>query len=109
MTCTRSSRTRSATAWPQTSTRRWATVSSSTRCLLARIEGGEAGQSRTEVLATAGAARLVRAVPIQTAPTGSLEGVLTDAAAGAPASARVRITTEGGRYLPPEKHTYGLI
>src|SRR6058998_2050558 len=35
----------------------------STRYLLARIERGEAGQSRTEVLATAGAARLVRAVP----------------------------------------------
>ena len=79
-----------------------------TRHVRATVERDRPGPGRLEITASAGSARLARTLPVDVAPTGILEGLLVYRGGGA-ATARVRVTTGGGRYLPPEAHTYGLI
>ena len=85
-----------------------AIAAGATRHVRATVERDRPGPDRLEITASAGSVRLARTLPVAVSPTGVLEGTLVSPGGGA-ATARVRVTTGAGRYLPPEAHTYGLI
>ncbi|MEO7653483.1 MAG: hypothetical protein ABIZ80_23740, partial [Bryobacteraceae bacterium] len=77
------------------------------RYLMGVIKRPAAGIGPVAIQALDGAIRVDRKIAIDVMPTGVLEVRLVSG--GAPTSARLRVTSGEGRYLPPEAHTYGLI
>jgi hypothetical protein len=85
-------------------------LAGATRHVLGMVDRAQPGAGTIHLVAVASPERLDRRLPLEAAATGVLEVKLADGGAnGAPTAARVRITTLGGHYLPPERATYGLI
>jgi hypothetical protein len=80
----------------------------SIRHVSATLKESRSGTDPVALAATYRGSHARRSVTLQVAPSGVLEVTLFGER-GDGTAARVRITSNDGRYLPPESHTYGLI